>query len=135
RVVCDRLAFWPPGRGYAPAQLGELRLREADLERADGVVFGGHVLLLVAGDVDDGLGERLRGFLRQVVPDAARDGAVFVFARELCLVGGGLGVRCAVGVTFEGDRRNGDDRARGELAFEIVILFFAVGQAVPPAVV
>jgi MFS transporter, PHS family, inorganic phosphate transporter len=64
RVVGDRLALGPPGRGDAPAQLGELGLREADLERADGGVFGGHVLLLVAGDVDDGLGERLRGLDR-----------------------------------------------------------------------
>ena len=36
RVVGDRLALGPPGRGDAPAQLGELRLIEADLERANG---------------------------------------------------------------------------------------------------
>ena len=35
RVVGDRLAFGPPGRVYAPAQLGELRLRKTDLKRAD----------------------------------------------------------------------------------------------------
>jgi hypothetical protein len=42
---------------------------------------------------------------------------------------------CAVGVPFEGDRRNGDDRAQGELPFEIVVAFLAVGQAEPPAVI
>src|SRR5690348_13346693 len=95
----------------------------------------GMFVLLVAGDVDDGLGEVLRGFLRQVVPDAARDGPVLVLARELVPVGGGLGVGCAVGVPFEGDRRDGDDRAGGEPPFEIVVAFLAVGQAEPPAVV
>ena len=35
-----------------------------------------------AGDVDDGLREGLWGFLRQIVPDAARDGPVRIFARE-----------------------------------------------------
>jgi hypothetical protein len=77
----------------------------------------------------------LRGLLRQVVPDAARDGPVLVLARELVPVGGGLGVGCTVGVTFESDRRNGDDRAGGELPFEFVVAFFAAGQAEPPAVV
>jgi len=39
RVVGDRLALGPPGRVYAPAQLGELRLRKTDLKRANsGVV-------------------------------------------------------------------------------------------------
>src|SRR5690242_8374623 len=95
----------------------------------------GMFVLLVAGDVDDGLGEGLRGFLRQVVPDAAGDGPVLVLAGELVPVGGGFRVRCAVGVTFEGDRRNGDDRTRGQPPFEIVVSFLAVGQAEPPAVV
>jgi hypothetical protein len=35
RVVADRLALRPPGRGYAPAQVGELRLRETHRERAE----------------------------------------------------------------------------------------------------
>ena len=35
RVVGDRLALGPPGRVDAPAQIGELLLGEADLERAD----------------------------------------------------------------------------------------------------
>jgi hypothetical protein len=43
RVVGDRLDLGPPGRVHAAAQIGEFRLRETDLERADGVVFG-HVL-------------------------------------------------------------------------------------------
>ena len=32
------------------------------------------------GDVDDSLGKGLRGFLRQIVPDAAGDGPVRIFA-------------------------------------------------------
>ena len=55
RVVGDRLALGPPGRVYASAQLGELRLRKTDLKRANnGVVaarllcdfINGHLLLL-----------------------------------------------------------------------------------------
>ena len=54
RVVVDRLALGPPGRLDAPAQLGELRLVEADLELANGrgspaVPSCGHLLLLSRG--------------------------------------------------------------------------------------
>ena len=81
------------------------------------------------------MGECLRGFLRQVVPDAARDGPVRVRARELRRVGAGFRMGRAVGITFEGDRRHGDDRALGQLLFEIVVLCLALGQAKAPAVV
>src|SRR3954468_22585974 len=37
RVVVDGLSLPPPGRADAPAQLGELRRGEADVELADGV--------------------------------------------------------------------------------------------------
>src|SRR2546421_10650218 len=80
------------------------------------------LLLTLVGDVDDGLGECLRSLLRQVVPDAAGDGPVRVRARELRRVGAGFRMGCAVGVTFEGDRRHGDVRAPGQVLFEVVVL-------------
>ena len=40
-------------------------------------------------DVDDGLGKGLRRFLRQVVPDAARDDTVLILAREFLRIGTG----------------------------------------------
>src|SRR4029453_5565610 len=56
-----------------------------------------------AVDVDDGLRECLRSFLRQVVSDAARDVPVLVSAREFLGVGAGLRVWGAIGVTFHRD--------------------------------
>ena len=84
-------------------------------------------------DVDDGFGKGLRGLLRQIVPDAALDGPVRISARELSGIGAGLRVRCAIGVTFKGDRRHGDDRTVGEPFFQIVIFRLAFGQAEPPS--
>src|SRR5579859_3862123 len=86
-------------------------------------------------DVDDRLGERLRGFLRQVVPDAAGDEPVRIFARELAAIGGRVRVRRAVGVAFEGDRGHGDDGTCGKSVFQVVIFALAVSQAEPPAVI
>jgi hypothetical protein len=40
-----------------------------------------------------------------------------------------------VGITFEGDGGDGDDRAFGKPFFQIVILRLAFSQAEPPAVV
>src|SRR6267154_3874099 len=59
--------------------------------------------LCVACSFDDCLGEGLRGFLRKIVADAARDEAVLVFAREFLGIGGGIGVWCTVGIAFKGD--------------------------------
>src|SRR6185437_14200943 len=61
-----------------------------------------------SGDIQDGRGERIRGLLRKVVPDAADDGAVLVGTGELRGVGARIGVRRAVRVAFEGDARHGD---------------------------
>src|SRR4051794_5553891 len=55
-----------------------------------------------AAHFKDGIGERLRRLLREVVADAALDGAMGVAARELPGVGAGVRVRCAVGVALEG---------------------------------
>ena len=56
------------------------------------------------------LGEGLRGFLGQVVPDAALDHPVR-------------------------DGGHGDGRKRGEPPLQVVVLRFARGQAEPPAVI
>src|SRR5262252_7136847 len=85
--------------------------------------------------VDDGFREGFRSLLRQVVPDAARDGAMRVPARELRRVGAGSGMGRAIGVAFEGDGGHGDDGSGGELPFQIVVTWFAVGHAEPPSVV
>ena len=39
--------------------------------------------LLIPIDFDDSFGEGFRSFLRQIVPDAAGDGPVHIFAREI----------------------------------------------------
>ena len=54
-------------------------------------------LRLSFGDVDDGFGEILWGFLRQVVPDAAGDRPVRVLAGELLGIGTRIRVRGTVG--------------------------------------
>jgi hypothetical protein len=53
-------------------------------------------------DIDDRLGEGLRGFLGHVVPDAAFDHPVRVLAREFVGVGAGVGVGGAVGAAPAG---------------------------------
>ena len=54
-------------------------------------------------DVNDRLGKGLRGFLRQIVPDATRDGAVRIFAREFARVGARVQMRRAIGIAFRWD--------------------------------
>src|SRR4051812_901649 len=48
------------------------------------------------GDVDDRFGKGVRGFLRQIVSNAARDGPVLISAREFFHVGTGLRMWCAI---------------------------------------
>ena len=88
-----------------------------------------------AGDIDDGLGEGLGCFLRQVVPDAARNDTMLVAAREFRRVDAGVRVRRAIGVAFERDGGHGNHRSGGESLFQIVILRFTVRQSQPPAVI
>src|SRR5215204_6990227 len=87
------------------------------------------------GDLNDGIRESLRGFLRQIVPYAALDGPVGVSAREFLRIGAGVWVGCAVSVAFQCDRRDCDDRGPGEPPFQIVILRLAFSQAEPPTVI
>jgi hypothetical protein len=51
------------------------------------------------GGFDNSFGKGLRGFLRQIVPDAALDDAVRIFACEFLGVGTG---GCTIGVAFKG---------------------------------
>ena len=50
------------------------------------------------GDVDDRLGKGLWGFLRQIVPHAARDEPVLIFTREFAAISRRFRMGCAVGV-------------------------------------
>src|SRR5215467_15748015 len=86
-------------------------------------------------DVGYRLGEGLRGFLGQVVPDAALDRPVRVLTGKLAGVGAGVWVRRAVGVPLEGDGGHGDGRQGGEPPLQVVVLRLALGQREPPAVI
>lgn len=85
--------------------------------------------------VDYGLGKGLRGFLGEIVADAAGDEAVIVFAGEPGAIGGAVGVDGAVGVAFESDGGDGDYGCGGEALFVIVVFVFAFGEADAPAVI
>jgi hypothetical protein len=60
------------------------------------------------GNVDDRFRKGLRRFLRQIVPDAALDEPVRIFAGEFAAISAGIRMRRAVGVTFHGDGGHGD---------------------------
>ena len=79
-------------------------------------------------DVDDGFGEGLRRFLRQIVSDAACDEPMLVFAGEFRAVGGHLRMRRAIGIAFHGDRGHGDDRTLGEPLFQRVPFALTVSE-------
>src|SRR5208283_423426 len=87
-------------------------------------------------DIHDGLRERLRSFLWQIVTDTALDDPVFIFAREFLAIGTIVRIMWrTVCITLEGNGGHGDDRAFGNSLFEIVILRLAVSQAEPPTIV
>ena len=85
--------------------------------------------------VDYGGGERLRGFLRQVVPDSAGQVAVNVFAGKLRGIGRRSRVRRAVGIPLERDGRHADDRTARKPILEAVIGRLAFSQTEAPAIV
>src|SRR5580658_8853925 len=87
------------------------------------------------GGVDDGFGKGLRGFLRQIVPDAALDGPMRIFAGKFTGVGARLRMRGAVGVTFHGDGGHGNHRSCGEPLVDIGIFGLAFGEPEPPAII
>jgi hypothetical protein len=86
-------------------------------------------------DVHDRLGEGLRGFLRQIVPDTARDDAVRIGARECLGIRTGVRVRRPVGIPFQRDGGHGDDRPLGQALFQGVVWRLACGQTQAPTVV
>jgi len=80
------------------------------------------------GDVDNSFSKGLRGFLRQIVPDAARDSAVRVLAREFRLVSTRVRVGRTVRVTFESDSGHRYDRTLCEPLLELVVFSLAFSQ-------
>jgi hypothetical protein len=58
------------------------------------------------------LDEGLRGFLRQIVPNPARDDPVRIFAREFLCIGTAVRMRRTIGITFKG---NGGQRRYGTI--------------------
>src|SRR2546421_8378312 len=64
-------------------------------------------------DIDDGLGEGLRRFLGQIVPDAVLDGPVRILAREFGAVGCGVWMGCAIGIALKGDGGHRDHWSLG----------------------
>ena len=115
RTTCPRRPAAVSGgelsQPVAPVEAGQAAL---DRQRPDRAVTAGHAHEL--RHVDDCVGERVRRFLGQVVADATGDRPVLVLAGELCCVRVRLGMRCAVGVTFERDGGNGDARERRRAA-------------------
>ena len=89
---------------------------------------------LVRVDIDDGLGKGLGCFLRQIMPDTARDDPVRIAAREFAGIGAGVRVKCPIGIAFQGHRGHGDVRSLGEPLFQFVIVRLALGQPEPPAI-
>ena len=85
--------------------------------------------------VEHGLCERLRGFLRQIVADAASNQTKLILASELLGVCLRLRVRRAVGVALQGDGRHRDLREQGQSFFQGIVFGFALDQVQPPAIV
>src|SRR5260370_15006171 len=86
-------------------------------------------------DIDDSFRKSLRSFFRQIVPDAALDVPVLIFAREFLSVGTRVRMWGTVGITFHCYGGHGDDRTFGQPLFQIVIFRFAFSETLPPAVI
>src|SRR5437868_1948179 len=87
------------------------------------------------GDADDRFGKSLRGFLREVVTNATRDGPVLVSARKFLRVGTGLRMWCAIGITFKRNGRHRDDGTLGKPLFQVVVFRLTFCLAESPAIV
>src|SRR5579863_5004643 len=104
-------------------------------ERSTPICAPGRSMPIECVDVDDRLGERLRSFLRQVVPNSTADKAVCISAREFPAICRVRWMRCTIGIAFKGNRWHSDDRRFGEPLFEVVVSLLAFGQSHAPAVV
>src|SRR5436190_14432186 len=85
-------------------------------------------------DIDDSLGEGLRCFLRQIVPDTARDDPMLIFAREFPGVGTGVRVWCPISIAFQRNRGHADGRSCSEPLFQLIIFRLAISQSKSPAI-
>src|SRR5262249_49473640 len=85
--------------------------------------------------INNSLGKGSWSLLRQIVSDAALDDPVRILVRKFRRVGARVGMRSSVGVTFQRNRRHGDDRAYGESLFQIVVSCLAVCESKPPTVI
>src|SRR5512134_3722613 len=85
--------------------------------------------------VDDGVGERLWGFLRQVVPDSASQVPMHILAGELRRIRSRARVRCAVRIPFERDGGHDDEWPCREPTLERVVGRLAFSLAEAPAIV
>ena len=86
-------------------------------------------------DVDDSVGKGVRGFLRQIVPDATLDKPVRIFGREFLGISTRIRVRRTVGIAFECNGGHADDRSFGKLLFQIVVFRLPLSQSEPPAII
>src|SRR5580765_5254463 len=86
-------------------------------------------------DIDYRLGKGLRRFLRQIVPDAAFDKPVRIFAREFLGIRTGLRMRRTIGITFKSNGGHSDDGSFGKPLFQIVIFRLAFSESEPPPIV
>jgi hypothetical protein len=60
---------------------------------------------------------------------------MFVLARELLGIGRRVRVGCAIGIPFQGDRRNADHRELGEPLLQSIVFGLTFRQSKPPAVI
>jgi hypothetical protein len=74
-----------------------------------------------ARDIDHRLYKGLRGFLRQIVPDATCDEPVLVFSGEFAAIGAAVRVWCPIGIAFKGDREHGDGQPLGQPLLQRVV--------------
>src|SRR5437870_6256859 len=88
-----------------------------------------------AVDVDDRLRKGLGRFLRQIVPDAARDGPMRILAREFLSIGAAVWMWRTIGIAFEGNGGHADDRTLGKPPFRILVFGLALSQREAPPVV
>src|ERR1700732_1790698 len=88
-----------------------------------------------ARDIQDRLGEGLRGFLWQIVANSALGRSVRILAGEFPSVRVRLWMWRAIGVTFKSDGGHRDGGTRGKALFQFVILRLALGQPESPAII
>jgi hypothetical protein len=73
--------------------------------------------------------------LSQIVPAAALDDPVRIFAREFLRVRARFRMRRSISITFEGNCGYGDDRTCGKPLFKIIVFRLAFSQSEPPSIV